>query len=148
MRTKATFVSLLAALMLLSVFSAGAAAAPPNSDQVHTVYAVDCNAETISRVVDGWVHVREFAGQTVVTYHLTNTYSNDDGERYVYQDTGRVRAFTRDGHSYITVAGHTGGWDDQDAYYGRRVFKDFEETTVVGSNRGMIDEVACAALTS
>jgi hypothetical protein len=147
MRTKKAFVSLLAALMLSSVFAAGAAAAPPESERVYHLYEVapvDCNGEQLTRVMEGWVNTRELPRQqTLFTYHLRNTYTNDSGETFVYLDVGSARIFD-DG---FVVAGHTGGWDGQDAYYGRRLFKDGVET-VVGSNRGLVDDLACAALTN
>lgn len=145
MRAKKTLAFLLAALMLSSLFAAGAAAAPPESDRVQHFYEetdVQCNGVTITRVVDGWVNVRELAKQTLITYHLRITYTNDIGETFVYLDVGSARFF--DGG--VVVAGHTGGFDGQDAYYGRRIIQDGVDTAV-GSNRGLIDELACAALT-
>jgi hypothetical protein len=152
MRQKKPFLGLVAVLVLSLVVTSPAAAAPPESGTVTRVHgsgSIDCTESvTLTHVVDGWVNVRSLARHTVVTYHLTNTYSNDSGQTWVHQDTGSVRIFPRGGHDYVTVAGHTGGWDGQDAYHGRRVLKDGDEITVVGSNQGLVEDRACAALAS
>ena len=146
-------------MVLALLLAIPAAADPPAAeDKVEGVdeigETIQCDDGVIFRDREGWVNYH----RNGFNFHITITYTNSDGDTWVYQDTGRVRAWIdKSGDEYVSVSGHTTdvppieGADvvDGDGNYGRWVLNESypEEFSVVGSYRGVIEDAACEALT-
>ena len=109
---------------------------------------VDCGGETITSLMTGWVKVRltphfENHSARLDVYQLVFTYTNADGNTYVWHDVGPDRFWQEGDVVYIQKAGRVEG------HIGTTRFNLFtgEVVFIAGPGRGSLDEQACAALT-
>lgn len=108
------------------------------------------NGETLHRNFDGWVQVRTFTGSgnpnvELDVWHLIRTYTNSEGETYVFNDVGPDRYYLdEDGNLILEVSGRSGG-----GFIGHLVLNltTGEVELRVGREFGSPGDLACDALT-
>ena len=108
------------------------------------------NGETLHRNFDGWLQVRTFGGPgnrnvELDVFHLVRTYTNSEGETYVFNDVGPDRYYLdEDGNLILEVSGRSGG-----GFIGHLVLNltTGEVELRVGREFGAPADLACEALT-
>jgi len=142
----------IAALAALSGAVPTATVATPPEDRVTIVGPfvdeVDCDGESITRAMRGWVGIPADA-DTPTFYHLTWDYSNAGGAVWQYVDTGLIRTFVRDGDLYISLSGRSiNVGPDETGWIGHWELNTVtEEVSRAGLGLGPIDGLACRPLT-
>jgi hypothetical protein len=108
---------------------------------------VDCDGESITRTVAGWLGIPAEA-DTPFHYYLTWAYSNAEGDDWTYIDTGLIRTFERDGDLYISLSGRSINVGPGDTgWVGHWQLNTVtDDVWRVGLGVGQIDHNACTVL--
>ena len=92
----------------------------------------------------------------VAVFHFQHLYMNAAGDTFHYLDVGPDHAYMKDGQLYMAVTGRSaasGNLDRTEINIGHLVFKlnefwePIEIVFVAGKNLGVVDDLACDALT-
>ena len=138
--------------MLLTLGTAGTALADPPADRVSGIDEVaDVTCEggaVLVRERSGWVGLPTGQDLDLNYFHIAVTYANEDGDTWMFQGTGLIRFYERQGDEYISLSGHSDNIDDGNGWYGHWELNfTTGDVKLVGSARGNIDDAACDALT-
>jgi hypothetical protein len=149
-RIRALSAAVVALIGLVGTVPSASAAGPPE-DLVTVVgpivEAVDCDGSSITTTISGWVGLPTSADVSTF-YHLDRTYSNADGNTWMYIDTGVVRTFERDGDVYVSLSGRSVNVGPGDTgWIGHWELNTFtSEVTSAGLGAGDVDQIACSLL--
>ncbi len=102
----------------------------------------------------GWFQGQEFQGKgnrnlELAVFHVVLTFSNDEGDSFVYNDVGPDRAyFDKDGNFVVTITGRPGNVSDEGfALNGHAVVVNGDLEWFAGKKGPIAEDQACAALT-
>jgi hypothetical protein len=146
-----------------------AAASPlfaPNSNANKFVWhgddswVLDCGGESLDVTMVGWGQFMPKTGSRsdeVDVFHLVFTYTNGDGDTFVWRDVGPDHWYCSDSECFVTVTGTStasGTTGRDEIVVGHVVMKldgpfgnPIEVVFVAGRALGSVDDLACDALT-
>ena len=122
-------------------------------------FPVDCGSEDITGHFDGWGQGHVFGPPNnrhveLGVFHFVFTYTNADGDEFVWRDVGPDLQYEVDGVLFVAITGRSTASGDagrNNVVLGHVVIRDPFGTPdvvfVAGKDLGPLDDLACDALT-
>ena len=120
-------------------------------------FDIVCNDGQLTRNEAGWGQFREFGQQNnrnveLDVFHFIITYTNADGDRFVWRDVGPDHYYLEGGELFVTVTGRStasGNIDRTQIVVGHVVLNlsTGEVVFAAGRELGTVNDLACDALT-